>query len=52
MKLGVDFDGTITRYAVCCRSGSCDGSIVTQTETLEGEIHELKVIQKRKKESW
>ena len=49
MKLGVDFDGTITRYAVCYRSGSCDGSIATQTETLEGAIHELEVIQKRKK---
>lgn len=49
MKLGVDFDGTIIRYAVCAKSDGGDGHTITTTETLEGAKHELQVILDRAK---
>jgi len=49
MKLGVDFDGTITRYAVCAKSDGGDGHTITTTETLDGAKHELQLIINREK---
>lgn len=49
MKLGVDFDGTIIRYAVCAKYDGGDGHTITTTETLEGAKHELQVILDRAK---
>lgn len=49
MQLGVDFNGTLIRYAVCCKSGACDGIIVSQEESLEGARQVLKEKIKRNK---
>jgi len=49
MQLGVDFDGTIIRYAVCAKSDGGDGHTITTTETLDGAKHELQVILDRAK---
>lgn len=49
MQLGVDFDGTIIRYAVCAKQIGGDGHTITTTETLEGAKHELQVILDRAK---
>lgn len=49
MKLGVDFNGTIIRYAVCAKSDGGDGHTITTTETLDGAKHELQLIINRAK---
>jgi uncharacterized HAD superfamily protein len=49
MQLGVDFDGTIIRYAVCAKSDGGDGHTITTTETLDGAKHELQLIINREK---
>ena len=49
MKLGVDFDGTIIRYAVCAKQIGGDGHTITTTETLDGAKHELQLIINRAK---
>lgn len=49
MQLGVDFDGTVIRYAVCAKSDGGDGHTITTTETLEGAKHELQIILDRAK---
>jgi len=41
MQIGLDCDGTVVSYAVCTKSGACDGRIIAQTETLKGAEHEL-----------
>lgn len=49
MKLGVDFDGIVIRYAVCAKSDGGDGHIIITTETLDGAKHELQLIVNREK---
>ena len=53
MKLGVDFDGTIIRYAVCAKSDGGDGHTIITTETLDGAKHELQLrINREKKKKY
>lgn len=53
MKLGVDFDGTIIRYAVCAKSDGGDGHTITTTETLDGANQELQIrINREKKKKY
>lgn len=49
MKLGVDFDGTIIRYAVCAKSDGGDVHIIITTETLDEAKHELQIRVNREK---
>jgi uncharacterized HAD superfamily protein len=49
MQLGVDFNGTIIRYAVCAKSDGGDGHTITTIETLDGAKHELQLIINREK---
>ena len=39
-KLGVDFNGTIIRYAVRAKSDGGNGHTITATETLGGAKHD------------
>lgn len=43
MQLGVDFDGTLIRYAVCASSDGGDGHMIATVETLEAAEHELRI---------
>lgn len=43
MQLGVDFEGTLIRYAVCASSDGGDGHTITTVETLKAAEHELKL---------
>lgn len=36
MQVGVDFDGTVIRYAICAKQIGRDGHTIITTETLEG----------------
>lgn len=50
MQLGVDFNGTLIRYAVCASSDGGDGHTITTVETLEAAEHELqKAVNRAKK---
>lgn len=49
MQLGVDFDGTIIRYAVCVASDGGDGRIIATVESLKVAEHELKLAVNRAK---
>ena len=43
MHLGVDFDGTIIRYAVCAASEGGDGRVIANVEKFEAAQHELRL---------
>lgn len=49
MQVGVDFDGTVIRYALCAKQIGGDGHTIITTETLEGAKHELQIILNRAK---
>ena len=46
---GVDFDGTIIRYAVCVASEDGDGHAIANVETFEAAQHELRLAVNRAK---
>ncbi len=49
MQVGIDFDGTVIRYAICAKQIGGDGHTIITTETLEGAKHELQIILNRAK---
>lgn len=49
MQLGVDFDGTVIRYAICAKNVGGDGHTIITVDTLEEAKHELQVVFNRAK---
>lgn len=48
MQLGIDFDGTVTRYYACYKCDGGDGRCCEVCETLEGAKRSINGLKRRK----